>query len=139
MQEQISGVEHEVDINDVFEDILFAEEKIVEQGYQEGYKLGSAENSTEGYHLGYHRGCELGYQLGYYNSFAGYYLAKSNEFSEKIQKNLENLKQLVANFPQTNVEDVDIIETMEKIHSLYKKLCVQLKLTSELKKDSFTF
>ncbi|KAJ8928391.1 hypothetical protein NQ314_019056, partial [Rhamnusium bicolor] len=106
------------DINDIFDDILLSEEKVIEESYKEGFQIGIAKGNPEGYHLGYHRGAELGAEIGYYVGVTESYLQylKNSNISEKLFKSLETLKVLLDNFPRHNAEDVDIIEQATNFH-----------------------
>ncbi|XP_066152358.1 protein LTO1 homolog [Euwallacea fornicatus] len=141
MPNNLSANVKEVDINEVFEDILFSEEKIIEHAYQQGYQIGTTEDSIEGYHLGYHRGAELGSELGYYEAFAQHYIeyAENLKIPSKSLKTLNVLKQGCEEFPHTNSEDIDLLEAIEKLRVLYKKIAAQLKIKSDFKKEGIQF
>lgn len=119
------------DINKVFDEILFAEDRLVKDGYREGFQKGSTEGNLEGYHLGYHRGAEIGAELGYYLGVALATLNdKDKKLNEKLTVHLQEIIDLINKFPQTNVDDVDIKSELEKVKSLYKKICSLLKLNA---------
>lgn len=40
------------EINEAFDDIFLAEEKILEEGYEKGFEEGRRQGNTEAYHLG---------------------------------------------------------------------------------------
>lgn len=130
-------MKNEVDINEVFEDILLTEEKIYELAYREGYELGASEESIEGYHLGYHRGAEVGSEIGYYQAFAEHYNdnAEKLKVPDKVMKNLRMLKQGCLEFPRINSERIDLFEALENLRVLYKKIAAQLKIKSSLKNE----
>lgn len=126
------------DINELFDNILLTEEIQEEEGYSEGYLDGQTSGNTEGYHLGYHRGAELGAELGYYLAVATTHFEKTN--SDKILKNLTNLKELINSFPKTNDPEVDIIQSAENIRALFKKVCALLKIDGKFPgADKLTF
>lgn len=133
--------ESERNINDVFEDILFSEERIIEESYRQGYSEGACEYTVEGYHLGYHRGAEIGSKLGYYKAFCEYNLCKPEikRIPEKTVKHLEQLQQHIDVFPHDNCEHVDLFESFEQIEALYKKICTQLKVKKDFKKEGLQF
>lgn len=119
------------DINDVFDDIVFIEEKLTEQGYSEGFKDGQSSGNSEGFHLGYHRGSELGAELGYYYGITTFYLNSKAEKTTKVAGNLENLKILLEEFPQTNDETCDIFELANVIRAQFRKVCSLLKINGK--------
>ncbi|XP_066257172.1 protein LTO1 homolog [Euwallacea similis] len=141
MPNNLSAKVKEVDINEVFEDILFSEEKVIEDAYQHGYQIGTSEDSIEGYHLGYHRGAEFGSELGYYEALAQYYIenAENLRIPSKILKPLNALKEGCDEFPHTNSEETDLFEAIEKLRVLYKKIAAQLKIKSDFKKEGIQF
>ncbi|KAL1512524.1 hypothetical protein ABEB36_002105 [Hypothenemus hampei] len=141
MPNNLSAQIEQSDINDVFEDILFSEDKIVEQGYREGFQIGVTQDNIEGYHLGYHRGAEIGSEVGYYQEFAEFHLSncEKSKIPVKIVKSLEFLQEDCKQFPKTNVEEVDIFDSIEKIRGRYKKIAAQLKIKIDFKKDSVNF
>lgn len=115
------------DINDVFEDILLAEENSSHQGYQEGFDKGVNAGNSEGYHLGYHRGAELGSELGFYYGVVETFLCEKSKLSEKQVLNLEILKKSIEEFPRSNDENIDILHLASEIRRNYKKVCSLLK------------
>ncbi|XP_071051583.1 protein LTO1 homolog [Onthophagus taurus] len=120
--------ENDADINEVFDNIVFSEDKLIEEGYSEGLEKGKNEENVEGYHLGYHRGAEVGAELGYYLSVAESYLKSSEKLSEKVLKSLKKLVDEVNKFPNCNNKDVDILSELDNIRSLFKKTCALLKV-----------
>nr|CAI5850417.1 unnamed protein product [Callosobruchus analis] len=127
----MSSVTAEKDINDAFDEILFAEEKAINDAYGTGFKEGATQGNIEGYHLGYHRGAELGAELGFYIGVVECCLESChNHFtvSHKIQEELEYLKELLGCFPRENDETVDILSLAEEIRTKYKKVCARMKL-----------
>lgn len=138
MQEANNKIIVDRDINELFDDILLTEEIQEEEGYSEGYLDGQKSGNTEGYHLGYHRGAELGAELGYYLAVATTHIEKTK--SDKILKNLTNLKDLINSFPKTNDPEVDIIQSAENIRALFKKVCALLKIDGKFPgADKLTF
>lgn len=123
--------ETEPDINDVFDDIVFIEEKLTKQGYSEGFEDGKSSGNSEGFHLGYHRGSELGAELGYYYGVTTFHLNNKVEKSAKVAAILENLKVLIEDFPQTNDEDCEIFELADGIRAQFRKACSFLKINGK--------
>lgn len=138
-------LEHPVekDINDIFSDLLCAEDQLISEGFEEGYKKTLQNENIEAYHLGYHRGAELGAELGYYAGIVEECLSNyqnKNECSDKVLRSLESLQQKIASFPTENTESVDILALFENIRTHYKKVCAQLKLNAPFPEtDQFSF
>lgn len=125
------------DINDIFDDIAFSEDKINEEGYQKGLLEGQSVGNTDGYHLGYHRGAELGAELGYYYSHLHLHLPTS---SERAQKSIETVLKLIEEFPRTNHEHSDILGLADTIRAQYRKACAILKTNGKFpESDELSF
>lgn len=131
------------DINAIFEDILFAEEAVIEKSYENGFTIGASQGNPEGYHLGYHRGAELGAELGFYSAISECVLKEfgnQSKISDDKAKSVNDLKQLIESFPKANVDNVDLFELMDKIRVKYKKVCVQFKISIKFPdSDKFSF
>lgn len=121
----------EPDINDVFDNIVFIEEKLTKQGYSEGFKDGQSSGNSEGFHLGYHRGSELGAELGYYYGITTFYLNNKEERTDKVTGILEALKVSLEEFPKTNDETCDIFELANGIRAQFRKACSFLKINGK--------
>lgn len=125
----------EVDINEVFDNILFSEEHYSEEGFKEGYNKGLIDGEEDGHHLGYHRGAELGAELGYYKGVFEACLALNKNkparcLPEKTVAVLTKVLDLIEQFPNTNSSDIDIIELRDNIRARYKKGCSLMKIDS---------
>lgn len=139
----------EKDINEVFDDLLFAEERLIEEGYKEGFNQSLSQDNTEAYHLGYHRGAEIGAEIGYYKGIVDIYLgryksadaARSSAHAKKIVENLETLNESLGNFPRSNSENVDILGRFNHIRAHFRKICALLKCNHLLwdETDSLSF
>ncbi|KAJ6646660.1 putative methyltransferase-like protein 25 [Pseudolycoriella hygida] len=120
----------EPDINDVFDDIVFIEEKLTEQGYSQGFEDGQSRGNSESFHLGYHRGSELGAELGYYYGITTFYLTNKTDKSSKVTGILESLKLSIEEFPQTNDENCDIFELANGIRAQFRKACTTIMIST---------
>ncbi|XP_015108395.1 protein LTO1 homolog [Diachasma alloeum] len=116
------------DINEIFENLLLAEEIAEQSGYEEGYNAGKNQ-SLKGYHLGYHRGSELAAKLGYYSGIAEHCL-KSSIHLPKVIEQAKKLLEAIQQFPTSNDETVDIIKNSEEIKFKFIKLCSLAKIDS---------
>lgn len=131
------------DINEVFDDILLSEEKIIKKSYDDGFSIGASQGNPEGYHLGYHRGAEIGAELGFYSGILETYwndLGTASESTSQKIESLKTLKSIIDNFPHTNVDNVDIVEVLNNIRARFKKVCAQLKINIKYpESDNFSF
>ncbi|XP_058840745.1 protein LTO1 homolog isoform X1 [Topomyia yanbarensis] len=123
--------ETEVDINDVFEDLLLVEERLTERSYQEGLQVGSQEGNVEAYHFGYHRGAEIGAELGFYYGVLCARESSAEGSSSKATALLQELKKEIEAFPKVNDLEIDILEKLLKLRNKYKKLCTLLKISAK--------
>ncbi|XP_055312829.1 protein LTO1 homolog [Sitodiplosis mosellana] len=118
------------DINDIFDDIALSEERINEESYQKGLTDGQSIGNTDGYHLGYHRGAELGAELGYYYGVLQSY-ANREQNTERQQKSIDLVLNLIGEFPRTNDEEADILRLADTIRAQYRKTCAILKINGK--------
>ncbi|XP_059623031.1 protein LTO1 homolog [Phlebotomus argentipes] len=123
-----------MDINDVFDNIALAEDKLTQQGYEEGFAKGAAAGNTEAYHLGYHRGAEFGAELGYYTAVEE--ISRSDCKGQKSEHALDVLREMLEKFPKSNDATVDFVEEMLKIRAQFRKVCVLLKIKNAFSTES---
>ncbi|XP_055623915.1 protein LTO1 homolog [Toxorhynchites rutilus septentrionalis] len=126
----------EVDINDVFEDLFLAEEKLSEESYQRGVAAGVLEGNVDAYHFGYHRGAEIGAELGFYYGVICAQESNLEEPKTKAENLLREIKQQIEEFPITNDLEVDLLDKLLKLRNQYKKLCVLLKISAKYPKPN---
>nr|XP_019537632.2 protein LTO1 homolog [Aedes albopictus] len=128
----------EVDINDVFDDLLLVEERLSDESYHRGLEAGAKQGNVDAYHFGYHRGAEIGAELGFYY---GVVCAQEGCFVEggelsKSEVLLKELKKEIEEFPTYNDLEVDLLERLLKLRNKYKKLCVLLKISAKYTKPN---
>ncbi|XP_025156478.1 uncharacterized protein LOC105183685 isoform X2 [Harpegnathos saltator] len=122
------GKEENLDINKIFEDILFVEEVSQKLGYKEGYKSGK-EQLLKGYHLGYHKASIIAAQLGYYSGILEQYLQNNDNTSEKTILIAKILLEDICNiFPECQSKNLDILKAIENIRFKYAKFCSLAKI-----------
>lgn len=120
------------DINDIFDEITFCEDRKNAEGYEKGVADGKLAGNTDGYHLGYHRGAELGAELGYYyGTLQAYSNSERNKTTDRQQKSIESVLKLIDNFPRTNDDQVDIFNLADSIRAQYRKTCAILKISGK--------
>lgn len=131
----------EVDINDVFDDLLLVEERLSEESYQHGLQEGAEQGNVDAYHFGYHRGAEIGAELGFYY---GVLCAQQNSAQTETKDTpltkgailLTELKKEIEEFPTFNDLEVDLLERLVKLRNKYKKLCSLLKISAKYPKPN---
>ncbi|XP_043485958.1 uncharacterized protein LOC122513603 [Polistes fuscatus] len=115
------------DVNEVFEKLLFAEDKAQESAYADGYQSGR-NKLLKGYHLGYHRATIVAAQLGYYCGVLEQYLQSNNTTNEKIISLAKEILTNIYSFPKHNDDTIDILKTLDDIKYKYFKFCSLAKL-----------
>ncbi|XP_065366656.1 protein LTO1 homolog [Calliphora vicina] len=115
----------ERDINDIFDDIILTEERLVEKSYKEGFDEGCQQGNADGYRLGFAQGLQLGEELA---EIYGLVIAlqQQNKHTDKVKRCMEQLKTLIEEFPKDNDPEADIIGTLEQIRNINKRLRVSL-------------
>ena len=132
-QQQDSKIER--DINDIFDDIILSEERLVEKGYQEGFAEGCVQGNADGYRLGFAQGLQLGEELAeIYGLVVA--LQLQNKHTAKVKHCMEQLKLLIEEFPKENDPEADIIGLVEQIRNLYKRLRTSLGLRNDKDQDT---
>ncbi|XP_074093585.1 uncharacterized protein LOC141523912 [Cotesia typhae] len=126
--ETIMSDNDNVDVNEVFENLLLAEDIAEKSGFYEGVEAGKNQ-LLKGYHLGYHRASVLAAQLGYYSGVIEYCLHEKN-FSAKVLGQAKKLKDEIRKFPKDNDETFDIEQGLENIKVKFTKLCSLAKINS---------
>jgi flagellar biosynthesis/type III secretory pathway protein FliH len=128
------------DINDVFLSIALSEERVLKQGFQEGFVKGSAEGEVEGFHLGYHRGAEIGAEIGYYKGVVETLLVisdkRKHDMPDKVVNALQNVLELIKQFPTSNSEDFDMIAACGNVRAKFKKACALMKIDGSFPESS---
>lgn len=118
------------DINDIFDEIISVEDHAEQEAYEQAHCAASTVGNTEGYHLGYHRGAELGAELGYYAGVACVYRQHLQPAADsKLDAALAAVENAALRMPTSNDADVDLFERVNKVRSLYKRLCALLKIS----------
>ncbi|KAF7378919.1 hypothetical protein HZH66_015153 [Vespula vulgaris] len=123
----MSEGKEDFDVNQVFENLLFAEEQAQKSGYTDGYESGQ-NKLLKGYHLGYHRASLVAAQLGYYCGVIEQYLHSNKSANEKVISLANEILENIHHFPKHNDNTTDILKTLENIKFKYVKFCSLAKL-----------
>ncbi|XP_012283220.1 uncharacterized protein LOC105701229 [Orussus abietinus] len=124
----MSSTKEDIDINEAFDNLLFAEDIAERSGYEEGYKVGRV-RIIDGYHLGYHRGSTLAAQLGYYSGIIELCLL-TKHLPDKVTCLAKKLLEEINNFPKFNSDTLDILNIFENIKFQYIKFCSLAKINA---------
>eukprot|EP01128_Nolandella_sp_AFSM9_P007973 TRINITY_DN4553_c0_g1_i1.p1 TRINITY_DN4553_c0_g1~~TRINITY_DN4553_c0_g1_i1.p1 ORF type:complete len:135 (-),score=31.51 TRINITY_DN4553_c0_g1_i1:228-632(-) len=116
-------------MGDLFDDILFLEDRFVEEGEQEGMEAGLRGGRTQGLYVGHVKGIQLGKELGYYKGvLAGWTLVGAAANKERLQKKIVSLTSLVATFV-FDANRPTVMEEFENIRNKFKFISKQLSFT----------
>ncbi|XP_055534107.1 protein LTO1 homolog [Wyeomyia smithii] len=126
----------EVDINEVFDNLLLSEERLAEESFKQGVEVGTAEGNVDAYHFGYHRGAEIGSELGFYYGVIGAQENDPCEVSPKAKALLKELISEIEEFPKFNDLEVDFLARLLLIRNKYKKLCALLKISAKYQQSA---
>lgn len=135
MLEEQQDSKTERDINDIFDDIILSEERLVEKGYQEGFAEGCQQGNADSYRLGFAQGLQLGEELAEIYGLVVALQLQTNH-TAKVKHCMEQLKLLIDIFPQENDPETDIIGLVEQIRNLYKRLRVSLGLRNDKSEET---
>ncbi|KFB52637.1 hypothetical protein ZHAS_00020889 [Anopheles sinensis] len=118
------------DINDVFEDIFLAEERIIEESFHLGLEDGRQEESVkEAHDYGFKKGSEIGRELGFYYAIVTEVASQEdNATNEKARTILAELIDAIEKYPRENEPTVDLLHCLQQIRNKYRRLCALLKL-----------
>ena len=94
-----------VDLNDIFNDIVLAENNSFDRGFEEGISKSRADGFAEGFALGLGKGLQVGTTIGYYRQFAELILRSLDCIIERSTS--EGSKRP---FPSVGAKRVDILE-----------------------------
>ena len=121
------------DLNDIFDDIVLAENRRFDEGFREGVNRSKAEGYAEGFGLGLGKGLQVGTTLGYYRKFAEAHLQLLEELARSAEADSSTTTAATTTAtnsnPPASVDD-DTIEKFppgrrEKLaHSLKVLLCL---------------
>uniref|UniRef100_A0A672UXC8 LTO1 maturation factor of ABCE1 n=2 Tax=Strigops habroptila TaxID=2489341 RepID=A0A672UXC8_STRHB len=131
--EMAAGVEE----SDMFEEIVMAEERFHDEGYQEGYAEGSHVGVVEGRRYGSLHGAKIGSEIGCYLGFAltwQYLLRKcTDEKNNKKIRALDSLIRMIQKFPYEDPTYDKLQEDLEKIRGKFKQVCSMLNIQSDFR------
>lgn len=119
----------ERDINDLFDEIVLTEERLSKESYEEGFTEGQAQGNLDGYKLGYAQGVQLGAELGeIYGTVVAQLQLDTDSHTAKLRKSLLQLRKAIEEFPRTNDPEIDIINSIESIRTLNKRVRAMLRI-----------
>jgi len=129
-----SGVK--LDPDDMFDKVVFMENKLIQEGYNTGFSNGEEQGKLEGFALGIKHGREIGKELGFYKGFVKTWLLFISTDKKRAVKLLEQLHQLLNEYNDSvNIEDETMQDKVDIIRAKFKQVSSVLKVPTELIKD----
>ncbi|XP_070617710.1 protein LTO1 homolog [Erythrolamprus reginae] len=128
--------------SDAFDAIVMADTRFHSEGYQDGYADGIHTGGVEGRQCGIQQGAKIGSEIGSYLGFALTWqqlLQKTSDekYSKKINV-LEQLIEMIQNFPLEDPVYEKLQDDLEKIRGRFKQICSLLHIPSDLRLGSET-
>ncbi|XP_039019866.1 protein LTO1 homolog [Hibiscus syriacus] len=123
---------------DSAEDIFYSTLNLEETHYQEGYAKGYNHGTTlgkEGREVGLKRGFETGEELGFYKGCVDVWNSAiqvdPTQFSTRVQKNIDQMLELIQKFPVMDPENESIQEIMEALRLKFRVIRAALGVKLE--------
>lgn len=123
------------EIDDMFESSLNLEEIHFKEGYSEGYGHGLDQGKEEGQQVGLKVGFEVGEELGFYrgciNVWNSVIQVDPTRFSDRVQKMIKQMDELVAKYPIMDPENKSIQGVMDGLRLKFRAVCATLNVKLE--------
>lgn len=120
---------------DMFESSLNLEEIHFKEGYAEGYGHGLDQGKEEGQQVGLKVGFEAGEELGFYQGciivWNSVIQVDPTRFSDRVQKMIKQMDELVAKYPVMDPENESIQEVMDGLRLKFRAVCATLNVKLE--------
>ncbi|CCA67751.1 hypothetical protein PIIN_01575 [Serendipita indica DSM 11827] len=122
-------------------DLVDLEQQFYDIGYKEGVNHGREHGLIEGRMLGKEKGFEIWEELGFYLGFAAVWLQILRSQSDSESRSvghISHLLELIRAFPMHNpskdheLNDFDIIGSLNRIRGRYKAVCASLGVKPRL-------
>eukprot|EP00128_Syssomonas_multiformis_P010762 Colp12_sorted_trinity150504_noHs@31202 len=131
--------------DDPFDDVLFLEERLQDEGWEEGLEAGRKVGEQEGRVLGWEKGLSLSKEVGFYYGSASLWkhVVEQNpqNWPSRLPAALTSLLSLIGQFPLDNPRQEDLFELLEKIRAKHKQISslLQSKQSYSPKKSQMSF
>ncbi|KAK3010610.1 hypothetical protein RJ639_010786 [Escallonia herrerae] len=122
-------------IEDIFDSTLNLEETHFNDGYKEGFSDGLASGKEEGRQVGLKRGFETGEELGFYRGCIDVWSCAIRAdpacFSARVQKTINQMDELVRNYPISDPENESVSDVMDSLRLKFRAVCATLNVKLE--------
>ncbi|GMY09149.1 protein LTO1 homolog [Fagus crenata] len=123
------------EMEDMFESSLNLEEIHFKEGYSEGYEHGLVQGKEEGQQVGLKSGFEAGEELGFYRGCIDIWNSviqlDPTRFSDRVQKMIKQMDELVAKYPVMDPENESVQEVMDGLRLKFRAVCATLSVKLE--------
>ncbi|KAM4744918.1 protein LTO1 homolog [Anableps anableps] len=122
---------------DLFDSILFADERFRGEGYQEGFEKGTHQGLQNGRRHGASHGAKLSSEVSFYYGFAVSWKCflggQSDDRSRKRLRALEALLNLIQKSPLDDPQSMKLQENTEKLRAKFRQVCSMLSVPTDFK------
>ncbi|XP_032393994.1 protein LTO1 homolog [Etheostoma spectabile] len=120
---------------DIFDDILLADERFRGEGYREGFDKGTHRGLQDGRRHGTAHGAKLSTEISFYYGFAVTWKCllqhNTNVKSGKRMKAVEALLGLIQNSPHDDPQSEKLQEHMERLRAKFRQVCSMLSVPAD--------
>ncbi|PKA45660.1 hypothetical protein AXF42_Ash011000 [Apostasia shenzhenica] len=123
------------DPNDFLESTMLLDQTHYEEGFRDGYKDGLVSGKEEGREVGLKHGFQVGEELGFYRGCVDVWKSAvgidSSKFSSRVHKRIEQLAELLENYPFNEPENEQVQEMMDAIRLKFRIISANLGVRLE--------
>lgn len=117
-------------MDDIFDSSLNLEETHLKEGFDEGYKDGLNAGKGEAEEVGLKIGFEVGEELGFYSGCVDVWNSVVRvdpaRFSSRVQKGIEQMKELIEKYPVMEPENERVQEIMDALRLKFRAVCASM-------------